>query len=139
MNVSFFQELFGSIAERGRALIERSPDRQMANGRKALVPGAAGAAAPETLEGLCRALLSGRGEASGVALARRVLDLYAPLPVGDGALAASGEMPPSIPSPLKNLSGPARESSPAAWARSASAACGEFGGCSNASLQFHRS
>ena len=81
MNVSFFQELLGSIAERGRALIERSPDRRMADGREAPVPGAPGAAAPETLEGLCRALLSGRGEASGVALARQVLDLYAALPV----------------------------------------------------------
>src|SRR6476659_5255525 len=81
MNASFFQELLGSIAERGRALIERSPDRRMADGREALAPGAPGAAAPETLEGLCRALLSGRGEASGVALARRVLDRYAALPV----------------------------------------------------------
>src|SRR4051795_1605346 len=81
MNVSFFQELLGSIAERGRALIERFPDRPMANGREAPVPGAATAEAPETLESLCRALLSGRGEASGVALARRVLDLYAALPV----------------------------------------------------------
>src|SRR5690348_16059271 len=76
MNVSFFQELLGSIAERGRALIERAPDRPMADGREAPVPGAATIAeTPVTLEGLCRALLSGRGEASGVALARRVLDL----------------------------------------------------------------
>ena len=82
MNVSFFQELLGSIAERGRALIERSPDRPMADGREAPVPGAATIAeTPVTLEGLCRALLSGRGEASGVALARRVLDLYAAAPV----------------------------------------------------------
>src|SRR5206468_2705939 len=58
------------------------PDHRTADGRTAPVPGAATAAeAPETLEGLCRTLLSGRGEASGVALARRVLDLYAALPV----------------------------------------------------------
>ena len=35
MNVSFFQELLGSIAERRRALIEGSPDRQMQDGRQA--------------------------------------------------------------------------------------------------------
>src|SRR3954466_12229678 len=82
MNVSFFQELLGSIAERGRALVERSPDRPMADGREALVPGAVTVdETAEPLESLCRALLSGRGEASGVALARRVLDLYAALPV----------------------------------------------------------
>ena len=49
----------------------------MADGREALAPGAATIAEPRTLESLCRALLSGRGEASGVALARQVLDLYA--------------------------------------------------------------
>ena len=80
MNASFFQDLLGSIAERGRALIERS------GGRPAVGPDghAAGfaAAGPETLEGLCRELLSGRGEASGVALARQVLDLYARAPSG---------------------------------------------------------
>jgi hypothetical protein len=36
---------------------------------------------PETLEGLCRDLLSGRGEASVVALARQVLDLYGRPPI----------------------------------------------------------
>ena len=74
MNASFFQDLLGSIAERGRALIERS------GGRLAAGPGGRTAgfatAGPETLKGLCRDLLSGRGEASGVALARQVLDLY---------------------------------------------------------------
>ena len=66
MNASFFQDLLGSIAERGRSLIERSGGR----------PGGRAAASPATLEGLCRDLLSGRGEASGVALAKQVLDLY---------------------------------------------------------------
>ncbi len=78
MNTSFFQELLGSIAERGRALLERSSDRQAVDGGGHAV---SGAGAPETLESLCRALLSGRGEASGVALARQVLDLYAGAPV----------------------------------------------------------
>lgn len=63
MNTSFLQELMGAIAERGRALIDRSGGR--------------GSQGPESLESACRALLSGRGEASGVALARRVLDVYA--------------------------------------------------------------
>ena len=72
MNTSFFQELLGSIAERGRSLIDRQAGRPPE-------PGAP--KAPETLESLCRALLSGRGEASGVALARRVLDLYGRAPM----------------------------------------------------------
>ena len=77
MNTSFFQELLGSIAERGRALIDRSATRPaMAVGE----PTPASVKAPETLESLCRALLSGRGEASGVALAKQVLDLYARSP-----------------------------------------------------------
>jgi malonyl-CoA decarboxylase len=73
MNVSFLQELLGSIADRGRALIERSAARP---------GGKAGPKLPETLESLGRALLSGRGEASGVALARQLLDLYglSPMP-----------------------------------------------------------
>ena len=66
MNASFFQDLLGSIAERGRSLIERSGGR----------PAGLAAAQPATLEALCRDLLSGRGEASGVALARQLLDLY---------------------------------------------------------------
>ncbi len=78
MNKSFFHELLGSVTERGRALIDRSPARQTADGSEHAAPSAE---APETLESLCHALLSGRGEASGVALARQVLDLYAGAPV----------------------------------------------------------
>jgi malonyl-CoA decarboxylase len=78
VNASFFQELLGSIADRGRALIERSGNRLGTVDATALVA----AKAPETLESLCRTLLSGRGEASGVALARKVLDLYARAPTG---------------------------------------------------------
>ncbi len=68
MSTSFFQDMLGSIAERGRALIDRSPARPGARTRPR---------PPETLESLARELLSGRGEASGVALARRLLDRYA--------------------------------------------------------------
>lgn len=74
MNVSFLQELLGSIAERGRALIDRSATRPGGKGGPKL---------PETLESLGRGLLSGRGEASGVALARQLLDLYDRSPTSD--------------------------------------------------------
>jgi len=74
MNVSFLQELLGSIAERGRALSDRSATRP---------GGKSGPKLPETLESLGRGLLSGRGEASGVALARQLLDLYDRSPMPD--------------------------------------------------------
>ncbi|MGY4314533.1 malonyl-CoA decarboxylase [Bradyrhizobium sp. JR3.5] len=60
---AFFSDLLSTISERGRVLLGRaSPanDRQDAS---------------ELLE-LCEALLSGRGEASGTAMAREVLDRY---------------------------------------------------------------
>jgi malonyl-CoA decarboxylase len=60
MNVSFFGELLTTISERGRQLLDFS-----------------GITSPgETVEDLSRALLSGRGEASGVALARQILQRY---------------------------------------------------------------
>jgi malonyl-CoA decarboxylase len=68
VNASFFHDMLGSIAERGRALMDRSGSRPEGK-------------APETLESLSRALLSGRGEASGVALARQLLDRYAGEPM----------------------------------------------------------
>ena len=74
-NTSFFQDLLGSIAERGRALVDRSATPP--EGRRGRRPGIAGEP--------CRALLSGRGEASGVALARQLLDLYAASPDGGPA------------------------------------------------------
>ena len=63
MNASFFHDMLGSVAERGRSLLERAASRPDAP---------IGAKAPETLEALCRSLLSRRGEASGVALAPAV-------------------------------------------------------------------
>lgn len=60
MNVSFFQELLNSITERGRSLLE----------------GTDTAAADGALKTLSRALLSGRGEASGMALAGEILGVY---------------------------------------------------------------
>src|SRR5262245_25444896 len=60
-----------SIAERGRALIERTRDRrEIAEQRSA------------NLAQLCEDLLSGRGEASGVALAREILSRYTELTTG---------------------------------------------------------
>jgi len=78
MSTSFFQDMLGSIAERGRHLIDRTPARASARkGRKG------SARSADTIEDLAALLLSGRGEASGVALARQLLDLYSGLPVSE--------------------------------------------------------
>ncbi|MFG1402042.1 malonyl-CoA decarboxylase [Xanthobacter sediminis] len=69
-NTSFFGDLLGSIAERGRALLERS----------SRVSGATKAA---TLVERCEDLLSGKGEASGVALATDILDRYGRMKTGE--------------------------------------------------------
>ncbi|MGH6671521.1 MAG: malonyl-CoA decarboxylase [Xanthobacteraceae bacterium] len=67
MNASFFSEMLQSIADRGRALVQRrEPARERSAG----------------LVELCEGLLSGRGEASGVALARDILARYATLTIG---------------------------------------------------------
>jgi malonyl-CoA decarboxylase len=71
MNTSFFGELLQSISERGRSLLERSRERR----------GDAPARSATFVE-LCRDLLSGRGEASGVALAREILARYGELTTG---------------------------------------------------------
>ncbi len=68
MNVSFLQELMSTVAERGRAILPRS---------------LFGAGAEEDIEQLARALISSRGEASGVAMARELLDRYAELEHSD--------------------------------------------------------
>lgn len=71
MNASFFGEMLQSISERGRALIDRAWERRGVD-----------AARSESLIELCEHLLSGRGEASGVALAREILTRYAELTTG---------------------------------------------------------
>ncbi|MFR0689296.1 malonyl-CoA decarboxylase [Enterobacterales bacterium AE_CKDN230030158-1A_HGKHYDSX7] len=65
MNISFFQELLQSISERGRQLLE-SREPAPANA--------------QALAQACRKLISGHGEASGVALARQVLCTYRDCP-----------------------------------------------------------
>lgn len=69
-NSSFFGDLLTTIAERGRALLDRS-------GRPS------GATKAATLIERCEALLSGRGEASGVALAAEILDRYTRMKPGE--------------------------------------------------------
>ena len=71
MNTSFFGEMLQTISERGRALIDRARDRR-----------GDAAARSQSLVDLCEELLSGRGEASGVALAREILGFYSELTVG---------------------------------------------------------
>src|SRR5258707_7200598 len=60
---AFFSDLLASISERGRTLLRRAG------------PSDAKQDASDLVE-LCEALLSGRGEASGTAMAREVLDRY---------------------------------------------------------------
>jgi malonyl-CoA decarboxylase len=70
MNTSFFGELLQTISERGRAFLARGERR------------VSGSARSESLLQLCEDLLSGRGEASGVALAREILNHYSELTTG---------------------------------------------------------
>jgi malonyl-CoA decarboxylase len=60
---AFFSDLLATISERGRTLLRRGNSSEARED------------AAELLE-LCEALLSGRGEASGTAMAREVLDRY---------------------------------------------------------------
>ncbi len=60
VNVSFLQELLNTVAEQGRQLL----------------PGSLRGGAKEDIKALAEALVSGRGEASGVAIARQILDTY---------------------------------------------------------------
>ena len=69
MNTSFFSEMLQTISERGRALLERT---RRVDGKTRSAD----------LIDLCEELLSGRGEASGVALAREILVRYATLTIG---------------------------------------------------------
>src|SRR6202035_1100974 len=67
VNTSFFSDVLQSIADRSRSVISR---REPAHGRS------------DGIVELCEALLSGRGEASGVALANEILADYAELTTG---------------------------------------------------------
>jgi malonyl-CoA decarboxylase len=71
MNASFFGELLQTISDRGRALLDRARDRRGVDSTRS-----------ESLIELAEHLLSGRGEASGVALARDILARYAELTTG---------------------------------------------------------
>jgi len=70
VSTTFFGEMLQSIAERGRALIDRTHRRGAAEQHSA------------NLIQLCEDLLSRRGEASGVALAREILLRYGELKPG---------------------------------------------------------
>lgn len=71
MSTSFFSDLLQTIADRGRALIP---------GRERRVSGEVKTA---SLVDLCQQLLSGRGEASGVALAREILTEFQLMKTGE--------------------------------------------------------
>lgn len=71
MNAMFFGEMLQTISERGRALIDRSLLRRGVESQRS-----------DGLADLCEELLSGRGEASGAALARECLARYAELTTG---------------------------------------------------------
>ena len=60
---AFFSDLLSTISERGRTLLRRNGSPQPGPDADGLIE-------------LCQALLSGRGEASGTAMAREVLDRY---------------------------------------------------------------
>ncbi len=60
MRQTFVSQLFNSIADAGRDLLDRG----------------AGKSRSHSIEGVCRDLLTQRGEASGMALAREVVDLW---------------------------------------------------------------
>src|SRR5579871_1126668 len=68
MASAFFSDLLSTISERGRSLLRRADP---ADGKQE---------ASDLVE-LCEALMSGRGEASGTAMAREVLDRYHDLDV----------------------------------------------------------
>jgi len=63
MTNAFFTDLLASISERGRTLLRRAGSSDARQNASELIE-------------LCQALLSGRGEASGTAMAREVLDRY---------------------------------------------------------------
>src|SRR6478609_3865213 len=60
---AFFSDLLATISDRGRTLLRRGDSADAKHDADGLIE-------------LCGALLSGRGEASGTAMARDVLDIY---------------------------------------------------------------
>ncbi|MGE0750457.1 MAG: malonyl-CoA decarboxylase [Variibacter sp.] len=70
MNTSFFGELLQTITDRGRSLLDRAGNRRGAGTRD------------DGIVEACEELLSGRGEASGVARARDILSRYSELKTG---------------------------------------------------------
>lgn len=71
MNTTFFGEMLQTISERGRALLDRTRGRRGDPSQYS-----------DNLAELCEELLTGRGEASGVALAREILAHYSELTTG---------------------------------------------------------
>ena len=67
---AFFSDLLASISERSRTLLRRAGSPEAKQDASSLIE-------------LCEALLSGRGEASGTAMAREVLDRYHDLDEAD--------------------------------------------------------
>lgn len=67
---AFFTDLLSSISERGRTLLRRVGSSDTKHDASDLIE-------------LCEALLSGRGEASGSAIARELLDCYGRLDAGE--------------------------------------------------------
>ncbi|MCK0196828.1 malonyl-CoA decarboxylase [Ancylobacter sp. 6x-1] len=71
-NGTFFGDLLTQISERGRAMLDLGRDRKPTGGQKAA-----------SIVSLCERLLSGRGEASRVALAQEILARYGGLKTGE--------------------------------------------------------
>jgi acyl-CoA synthetase (AMP-forming)/AMP-acid ligase II len=72
-NKSFLSDLFQTISERGRDLLSRARGRTRPSGETRT----------ENLVELCEHLLSGRGEASGAALAEEILEAFRELKTGE--------------------------------------------------------
>jgi len=71
MNTSFFGELLQTISDRGRALVDRTRGRRGAPAERS-----------QSLVDMCEELVSVRGEASGTALARDILQRFGELTTG---------------------------------------------------------
>jgi malonyl-CoA decarboxylase len=76
-NVSFLQDLLHSAVEQGRVLVDRTLSARgpWSNTHTQTIP-RKGVDGPEALTALLKKLVSGRGEASGVALAHEIMQRY---------------------------------------------------------------